>query len=244
MLYRSLSVWSTVPMAPPDKIFGLTVAFQNDPAPEKINLGVGAYRDDDGKPFVLKSVQEAEQRILSRHCNHEYSAIEGNEQFITLSEQFTFGEDSAMLKEKRIASIQCLSGTGSLRILAECYRIAKEATSPPKVYLPNPTWANHVNIFKKGGLEVVSYGYYDASTSRFNVQLTLDDLEKAEDGSLFCFHACSHNPTGSDPSKEEWSLISDKVKQKKHTILFDNAYQGYATGDAERGEKLHHLVIC
>jgi aspartate aminotransferase len=221
-------------MAPPDKIFGLTVAFQNDESPDKINLGVGAYRDDDGKPFILKSVQEAEKRILSRHSNHEYSAIQGNDVFIKCSEEFTFGENSAVMKEKRIASIQCLSGTGSLRVIAECYKAALNSTTPPKVYLPNPTWANHINIFKKGGLEPVSYGYYDDSLSRFNVKLLLDSMDLADDNSLFCLHACSHNPTGSDPSKAEWDAISQKVKEKNHLILFDNAYQGYASGDAER----------
>jgi aspartate aminotransferase, mitochondrial len=236
---RSFSVWDAIPMAPPDKIFGLTVAYQNDPAPNKINLGVGAYRDDNGKPFVLESVQEAERRILSRHSNHEYSAIQGNDVFIKLSEEFTFGEDSPLLKEKRVASIQSLSGTGSLRVIAECFSAAKgDATTSPKIYLPNPTWANHMNIFRKGGMEPLSYGYYDDDLSRFNVNLMLADLEKVEDESIFCFHASSHNPTGSDPSIEEWDLISEKVKQKKHVILFDNAYQGYASGHSERGKEV------
>lgn len=231
---RSMSVWKSVVMAPPDKIFGLTVDFQKDESLEKVNLGVGAYRDDDGKPFILKSVHEAEKRILGRHSNHEYSAIQGNDVFIKCSEEFTFGENSAILKDKRVASIQCLSGTGSLRVIAECYSNATSSSATPKVYLPNPTWANHNNIFKRGGLEPVPYGYYDSSLSKFNLELMMQDLEKAEDESLFCFHAACHNPTGCDPSKEEWDILSQKVKQKKHLVLFDNAYQGYATGDAEK----------
>lgn len=243
MSSRSMSVWNSVPMAPPDKIFGLTVAFQQDKAPEKINLGVGAYRDDNGKPFILQSVDEAKQRILSRLSNHEYSAIQGNDTFIKVSEEFTFGKDSPVLKEKRIASIQSLSGTGSLRVIAECFRAAKNPASPPKIHLPGPTWANHINIFTRGGLEPVSYRYYDNDMARFNVSLMLEDLEEAEDESFFCFHACSHNPTGSDPTKEEWGLISDKVKEKKHLILFDNAYQGYATGDPEQGQIIFFFML-
>lgn len=236
VISRSMSLWDSVPMAPPDKIFGLTVAYQNDASPNKINLGVGAYRDDDGKPFVLKSVKEAENRILSRNSNHEYSAIQGNDEFVQLSEEFTFGTGAQVLKDKRVASIQCLSGTGSLRVIAECYRGAKMSSSPPKVFFPDPTWANHGNIMKKGGLDPVPYRYYDNDKSGFNVNLMLEDLENAEDESFVCLHACSHNPTGSDPSKEEWAMISEKVKQKNHLVLFDNAYQGYASGDAERGE--------
>lgn len=221
-------------MAPPDKIFGLTVAYQNDPSPDKINLGVGAYRDDQGKPFVLESVKEAERRILEKSMNHEYAPIHGNDTFIKLSEEFTFGENCDALKEKRIASIQCLSGTGSLRVFAECYRLTKNSSAPPNIYLSNPTWANHINIFNKAGLNPMYYGYYDADKNGFNVKLMLDDLDKAENESLFCFHACAHNPTGSDPSKEEWSLISEKVREKNHLIFFDNAYQGYGSGDSER----------
>ena len=229
-------------MAPPDKIFGLTAAYNEDKSPNKINLGVGAYRDDEGKPFILQSVQEAKKRILNRKSNHEYSAIQGNAAFVTASEEFTFGKDSEVMKSKRVASIQSLSGTGSLRVIAECYRDAT-GSSAPTIHLPTPTWANHVNIFRKSGLDSASYRYYDSDLSRFNVNLTMEDLEKAEDESFFLFHACSHNPTGSDPTKEEWNQLSQVVKKKKHTILFDNAYQGYATGDAERGNYAHPMLL-
>mmetsp|Transcript_17864 Transcript_17864/g.18629 ORF Transcript_17864/g.18629 Transcript_17864/m.18629 type:complete len:420 (+) Transcript_17864:15-1274(+) len=247
---RPFSVWSNVTLLPPDKIFGLTVAYKNDPAEMKINLGVGAYRDDNGKPVVLPSVREAEKRILERQVDHEYAAIQGNDLFIKLSEKFVFGEESLLIKDNRIASIQCLSGTGSLRIFGEVYAIVKGRGT--KIYLPAPTWPNHNNIFRHAGLTPEMYDYYDASIGTFNLEKMLVSLENAQDGSLFLMHSCAHNPTGCDPSLEQWDALSDAIKRKNHVILFDNAYQGYATGDSERDATVirkfadlgHNIAVC
>eukprot|EP00602_Paraphysomonas_sp_CaronLab_P004023 CAMPEP_0185019258 /NCGR_PEP_ID=MMETSP1103-20130426/1876_1 /TAXON_ID=36769 /ORGANISM="Paraphysomonas bandaiensis, Strain Caron Lab Isolate" /LENGTH=374 /DNA_ID=CAMNT_0027549465 /DNA_START=189 /DNA_END=1313 /DNA_ORIENTATION=- len=216
----------------------------------KINLGVGAYRDDNGKPFILSSVREAEKRIFERNVDHEYAAIQGNDLFIKLSEQFVFGENSTVLKDNRVATVQCLSGTGSLRLFAECFASVKGRGA--NIYLPNPTWANHTNIFRIAGLNHVPYNYYDSTSCSFDIDGMLNSISETKEGDLILMHACAHNPTGCDPSKDQWKIISDAVRRKNLVVLFDNAYQGYSSGDPERdaetiryfAESGHNLVVC
>ena len=229
---RAFSMWSHVEMGPPDPILGLTEAFQKDTDAKKIGLQVGAYRGDDGKPLVLESVREAERRIYEAKMNHEYAGIVGVADFNKLSLQFAYGADSAPIAEGRVAVTQTLSGTGACRLVGEFLSRFVGAGSP--IYLPNPTWGNHIPIMKDAGLEVRRYRYLDSKTNGLDFAGLMEDADAAPDGSPFMLHACAHNPTGVDPTEAQWNEISALMKRKQHKVFFDCAYQGFASGDATR----------
>ncbi|KAJ8659836.1 hypothetical protein O0I10_004429 [Lichtheimia ornata] len=227
-----VSTWSNVPQGPPDAILGVTEAFKRDTNPNKMNLGVGAYRDDNGKPYVLNSVQKAEKVLLDQNLDKEYAGITGVPSFIEAAGRLAYGDDSALLNDKRVAITQSISGTGALRIgaafLDSFYPHAK------KVYVPNPTWGNHLPIFKHSGLEIEKYTYFDKNTNGLNINGMLEDIKAAPKNSVILLHACAHNPTGVDPTQQQWDEISQVVKDRDHFVFFDMAYQGFASGDCTR----------
>ncbi|XP_049830508.1 aspartate aminotransferase, mitochondrial [Schistocerca gregaria] len=229
---RASSWWSHVEMGPPDAILGVTEAYKRDTNPKKINLGVGAYRDDNGKPFVLPSVREAEDKIRAKNMDKEYAPIAGNPEYCKLSILLALGDDSEIVKNGLNATLQGISGTGSLRIGAAF--LEKFFPGNKEVYLPTPTWGNHTPIFKHAGLNVKQYRYYDPKTCGFDFQGALQDIAKIPEKSIILFHACAHNPTGVDPKPEQWKEIANVVKQKKLFPFFDMAYQGFASGDVTR----------
>jgi len=228
---RTVSNFGNIPMGPPDAILGLNEAFAKDPNPNKVTLGVGAYRDDSGKPVVLPSVREAEELLLSKQMKHEYAGIAGIPEFVDLSMKFAYGKDAAVIKEKRVAGIQSLSGTGACRVIGEFY--SKFVGRGTPIYLPNPTWGNHIPIMKDAGLTVKQYSYYKPETCGLDFEGLMRDVEAAPDKSIFLIHACAHNPTGVDPSKSQWSDLSQLMLKKQHYSFFDCAYQGFASGNAE-----------
>lgn len=229
---RFISTWSNVKAGPPDPILGVTEAFKADPSPLKMNLGVGAYRDENGKPFVLPSVRQAEEAIIAAKYDKEYLGITGFGDFIKQAALLAYGPNSAPLKENRIAITQSISGTGALRIggafLQRFYPHSK------KIYLPSPTWGNHIPIFKDSGLEVHTYRYYDKKTVGLDADGMLEDIKSAPDKSIILLHACAHNPTGVDPTQDQWQKIAQVIKQKGHFTFFDMAYQGFASGNVDR----------
>ncbi|CAL2050252.1 unnamed protein product [Caenorhabditis brenneri] len=222
--------WSHVEMGPPDAILGVTEAFKADSNPKKINLGVGAYRDDQGKPFVLPSVKEAERQVMAANLDKEYAGIVGLPEFTKLSAELALGKNSEVIKNKRIFTTQSISGTGALRIGSEF--LAKYSKTKV-IYQPTPTWGNHVPVFKFAGVDVKQYRYYDKSTCGFDEAGALEDIGKIPEGSIILLHACAHNPTGVDPSREQWKKISDVVKARNLFVFFDMAYQGFASGDVD-----------
>jgi len=229
-----MSRWSSVPEAPPDPILGVSVAYNADTDERKVNLGIGAYRDENGKPWVLGCVKEAEQRItkdlLSGKIDMEYLPVQGLQAFIEQTSKVILGADSPILKDKKVAVVQSLSGTGALRICAEFLSIYNPGTV---VYVSDPTWSNHHNIFKKAGLEVKTYRYL-TKTMSLDIDGLLADLRAAPENSTFVLHTVAHNPSGVDPTVEQWKLIAEVVKEKNAIPVFDTAYQGYATGDLDK----------
>ena len=178
-------------MGPPDPIVGLNEAFAEDDSPHKINVGVGAYRSDDGLPLVLPCVREAEQIITNNpNLNHEYLGMVGDPQFVNLALKFVYGEDSKVLSENRVAAVQTLSGTGGLRVFGEL--LAKKG-GHGHIYVPDPTWGNHKAIFMNSGLEVRTYRYYDAENSDLQFENTVKDIKEMPEGSVVLLHACAHN---------------------------------------------------
>nr|CDJ95782.1 Aminotransferase domain containing protein [Haemonchus contortus] len=183
---RTKTWWKHVEMGPPDAILGVTEAFNRDTNPQKMNLGVGAYRDDQGKPFVLPCVREAETRLLAENLNHEYAGIAGIPEFTKAAAKLALGGSS------------------------------EAKYHPNKVvYQPTPTWGNHVPVFKFAGVDVKNYRYYDKNTCGFDEAGALADIAAIPKGSIILLHACAHNPTGVDPSVSLTSRVEEGRKQKK-----------------------------
>jgi aspartate aminotransferase len=235
---RHWSVWAgTQPLAP-DPILGMTAAFVEDPHPSKVNVGQGLYRDDDGQPYVLSSVKEAEDRVAAAlrdgRGNKEYLPIEGHAAFRRLSAELVLGKSSAGLAEDRVATLQTISGTGALAVAASALR---QVGGIAEIYVPLPTWSNHHQIFAAAGLAVKSYPYLNEATGTtldFSAMAgCLRDESAVPEGSSVLLHACAHNPTGIDPTPAQWEELAGIFAARRLTALFDSAYQGYASGDLD-----------
>ncbi|KAG4194598.1 hypothetical protein ERO13_A06G063900v2 [Gossypium hirsutum] len=225
------SVFASIVQAPEDPILGVTVAYNKDPSPNKLNLGVGAYRTEEGKPLVLNVVRKAEQLLVNDLSRvKEYLPILGLAEFNKLSAKLILGDDSPAIQENRVATAQCLSGTGSLRVGAEF--LAKHYHQRT-IYIPQPSWGNHVKVFTMAGLSVKNYRYYDPTTRGLNFQGLLEDLGAAPAGAIVLLHACAHNPTGVDPTVEQWEQIRQSMRSKGLLPFFDSAYQGFASGSLD-----------
>jgi len=221
-----------ISVAPPDEIFNTGIRFKADTDKRKINLGVGAYRTDAGQPLVLNVVREAERRIAAdQSLNKEYLPIDGDAKFVAAARDLLFGAQSPALREKRMATVQSLSGTGALRV--GCEFIQKYLPKGTTIYYSNPTWGNHLAIFTAAGLPSAKYRYWDAAGRCLNLSGMLADLRAAPSGSVVLLHACAHNPTGVDPTRDQWKQIAAVCKEKNHLPFFDCAYQGFASGSLE-----------
>nr|GMC58783.1 aspartate aminotransferase, cytoplasmic [Ipomoea batatas] len=236
------SAFAHVVRAHEDPILGVTVAYNNDPNPVKLNLGVGAYRTEEGKPLVLNVVRRAEEILVSNKARvKEYLPITGLAEFNKLSAKLIFGADSPAIQEGRVTTVQCLSGTGSLRVGGEFLaRHYHEHT----IYIPLPTWGNHPKVFTLAGLSVKTYRYYDPETRGLNFQGMLDDLSSAPTGAIVLLHACAHNPTGVDPTLEQWEKIRQLMRSKGLLPFFDSAYQGFASGSLDADAKSVRLFVA
>ena len=196
--------------------------------------------DDKGKPYVLPSVRTAEEKVVSSKLDKEYAGITGVPSFTKAAALLAYGPDSAAIKEDRIAITQSISGTGALRIGGAFL----ERFYPTKqIYIPTPSWANHKAVFLDSGLEVKQYKYYNKDTIGLDFDGMVADLKAAPSGSLVLLHACAHNPTGIDPTPEQWKQISQVMKEKEHYPFFDMAYQGFASGDTDKDAHPVRLFI-
>ena len=201
-----------------------------------MSLGVGAYRTDEGKPWILPVVKKAEDKLAkdieNETINHEYLPVLGSETFAAASTAMLLGEDSPALKEGRAFGAQALSGTGALRNGAE---FLKRQMGCDTVLMSDPTWGNHGLIFKNAGFtDARKYRYWDGETRALNFEGMLEDIGAAPPNSVVILHACAHNPTGVDPTQEQWAKIADLIKEKRLFPFFDCAYQGFASGDLDK----------
>jgi len=236
----AFSHWGNVKMGPKDPILGVTEAFKADKSPDKLNLGVGAYRNDAGKPVVLDSVREAERRVIEQKLDSEYAPITGIKSFVDNSLKLVFGNNPADLE--KIAALQSLSGTGSLRVAAGF--IARNWDGPlPDIYVSDPTWGNHYPIFEHQGFKVKKYPYWDPDTKGLAYDKMIDAFKAAPDNSVFILHATAHNPTGVDPTVDQWKGMSQALKAKNHMVLMDCAYQGFASGDFDQDKAGFDIMV-
>lgn len=231
---RCNSIFAHITEAPPDPILNTVKMFNDDKDPRKINLGVGAYRTEEGKPYVLEVIRQAEEELLKElgtGNNKEYMSIDGSAVLQKLCQELCF-EGTGALSEGRITSVQALSGTGSLRVVAEFIRTHLPAEAH-EVWVSDPTWGNHLAIFKNAGCTTKTYPYWDGETKGLNFEGMIGALRSATPGSTVLLHACAHNPTGVDPTREQWAEIANVVRERKLVPLMDSAYQGYASGDLD-----------
>lgn len=227
------SSWGAVQKAPADPILGVNEAFKNETNPNKQLLGVGAFRTNEGKPYILPCVTEAEKIILAKGMDHEYAPIDGIAGFRAAASAVAFGADSEALKSNRVATCQTLSGTGALRL---GFEFLKEwfPNKNAKIMVSSPTWPTHKGIATKAGFEFQEYRYFDNKSRGFDCDGMLEDLDRADDEQIVILHSCAHNPTGQDPTLDQWKQILEVCHRKKHLAAFDSAYQGFATGDLDR----------
>lgn len=215
----------TVASAPPDPILGLGEAFQKDPRSSKINLSIGVYRDDSGNTPVLESVKKAEERLLKSEKSKGYLGIDGLPEFNRLAAELTMGN---LVPLDRIAAIQTPGGTGALKVAADF--LAKSFPSS-RVWCSNPTWPNHFSVFETAGLETKVYPYMGADKRSLDLPALLDTLDtQSRAGDVVCLHACCHNPTGIDPTPDQWAEISELLAQRGIIPLIDFAYHGFGDG--------------
>ncbi|EDK27267.1 aspartate aminotransferase [Vibrionales bacterium SWAT-3] len=216
--------------APADPILGLTEEFKNDSRAEKINLGVGIYKNEDGQTPVLKTVKKAEAALLENEKTKSYLTIEGTAEYGLAVQKLLFGSDAEIVNSQRAKTAQAPGGTGALRVAGE---FIKRQLGDVKIWISNPTWANHNGVFAAAGIETARYSYYNAETKDKDFAGMVADLEKASEGDIVLLHGCCHNPTGIDPTAEEWEVLAKLVAEKKLLPLFDFAYQGFAKGVEE-----------
>jgi aromatic-amino-acid transaminase len=221
--------------APADPILGLNEKFLSDPRSDKINLGIGVYKDNSGNTPVLKSVKKAETHLLDAENSKTYLGIPGSADYALAVQQLLFGADSSIIAEGRAQTAQTPGGTGGLRLAAELISRQIGAT---RVWVSDPTWANHIGIFQAAGLEISRYAYYDADAHDMDFEAMLADIGQASAGDVVLFHGCCHNPTGIDPDHEQWARLAELCSTRGLLPLFDFAYQGFARGLDEDAEGL------
>jgi len=241
-------MFEAIQQAPPDPILGLSEAFKADPNPDKINLGVGVYQNDEGKTPVLEAVKRAEAKVLEAEATKGYLPITGSADYAANVQQLLFGADNAPGAEGRAVTAHTPGGTGSLRVAAEFLHVHSGGS---KVWLTTPTWPNHGPVFAAAGVETATFPWFNSETNGFDAAAALDGLGKIPAGDVVLLHGCCHNPTGCDPTAEEWQAIADMVAGNGLLPIVDIAYQGLGDGLDEDAvgmrdllAKCPELIIC
>ena len=221
------SIFSDIPLAPRDPILGVSEAFNADTRPGKVNLGVGVYYDDNGKVPLLESVRRAEAQLQVAAAPRSYLPIDGVPGYVRAVQALVFGADAAVLREGRVVTVQSLGGTGALKIAADFLRRFDPAAG---VWISDPSWENHRALFEGAGFTVETYPYYDPLTRGLDFAAMAGKLRALRAGSIVVLHVCCHNPTGADPSVDQWGQIIEIVRAGGLVPILDLAYQGFATG--------------
>lgn len=229
--------FASIPVSPPDSILGISEAFAADSRGEKMNLSVGVYKDASGATPVMKCVKAAEQKLLENERTKGYLPIDGLPEYRTAVSELLF---TGRVEGGRTAIVQVPGGTGGLRVAGE---FLNTQCSPTRVFIPNPTWANHAAVMHAAGLEVETYSYLSSDRRSLDIDALLSDLnDKTRPGDTVLLHACCHNPTGVDPGGEQWQEIAQTLAQRGLIPLLDFAYQGFGDGLVEDCIGLHTVL--
>ena len=228
-------MFEKIQAAPADPILGLGESFKAEIRDNKINLGIGVYKDANGLTPIVKAVKTAEKRLLETENSKNYLTIDGVAAYNQFTQELLFGANSEILSSKRAKTAQSLGGTGALRVAAE---FIKRQTNAQNVWISSPTWPNHNAIFNAVGITIRNYRYYNEETHALDWDNMLADLSHADAGDVVLLHGCCHNPTGIDPTPAQWKQLAELSAKNGWLPLFDFAYQGLANGLEEDAQGL------
>ncbi|QIM68415.1 amino acid aminotransferase [Basfia succiniciproducens] len=220
-------MFKNITPAPADPILGLGEAFKAETRKNKINLGIGVYKDADGVTPIMTAVKKAEGQLFENEKDKNYLPIDGVAEYNAYAKELLFGKDSEIIASNRACTVQTLGGTGALRIAAEFVR---RQTKAQNVWISKPTWPNHNAIFNAVGVTIREYRWYNPETKALDWDNLLADLNNANPGDVVLLHGCCHNPTGIDPTPEQWKALAEMSAKNGWLPLFDFAYQGLANG--------------
>lgn len=222
---------------PADPILGLALLFNGDPSPQKVDLGIGIYKDGDGEAVVLPSVKSAERWLLETQLSKRYLSSAGNADYNRLTRELLLGAGTDAFERSR--TIQAPGGTGALRLAAD---FISKLSPKGRIFLPAPTWANHGAIFRAAGYEIISYPYYDVASARLLFDEMMTALGDMRAGDTLLLHGCCHNPSGADPDADQWGAIADLLERTGALPLVDLAYLGFAEGLEEDAKGIRILA--
>ncbi len=235
-------ILAAVEMAPRDPILGVTEAFNSDTHPNKVNLGVGVYCNDEGKVPVLQCVRKAEQKLAETALPRNYLPIDGMAAYNKAVQSVLFGDGHPAVKGGRIVTAQTLGGTGGLKVGADLLRRIDPGA---EIWISDPSWENHRALFEYAGFKVNTYPYYDAATHGVKLDAMLAALRGLPAGAIVVLHACCHNPTGVDLSPDQWEKVLAVVKERGLVPFLDIAYQGFADSlDADAAAVRRFAEAC
>lgn len=232
-------MFHSLPAYPGDPILSLNEAFHADPRAQKVNLGIGVYLEADGRVPTMSAVKAAVERVRPGTGPFPYLPMEGDRRYRAAVQRLLFGADREVVAAGRITTVQTLGGSGALKVGADFLRTH---FGPRTVYVSNPTWDNHRSIFAGAGFTVDDYRYYDAATGGVDFAGMTQALRAMTPGSIVVLHACCHNPTGADLSKEQWSAVAELLAERGLLPFIDIAYQGFGAGLDEDAIALRVLI--
>lgn len=220
-------MFDVLPLLPADPILGLSQSFAKDTNPQKVDLGVGVYKNDSGQTPIMQAVLQAEKILIASQTTKAYTAPAGIAGANEVATQLIFGKDLLSQIQTRVRTIQTPGGCGALRVAAELIQRAKKGAS---LWVSTPTWANHVPLLGNAGLTLKEYPYYDYKNHAIDFAAMKNTLQSIPAGDLVLLHACCHNPSGADLSKSQWNELADLFLEKKLIPFIDMAYQGFGEG--------------
>ncbi|MDO3385274.1 amino acid aminotransferase [Gilvimarinus sp. SDUM040013] len=241
-------MFDALPLLPADPILGLSAAYHGDTNPNKVDLGVGVYKTEDGLTPVLQAVSKAEALLLKEQTTKTYTAPAGIAGANLAAQRLAFGSEHSAINGQRIATVQTPGGCGALRLAAE---LIKKTRTNARIWVSTPTWANHMPLLGSAGIELIEYPYYDFERHNIDFDAMMAALDATLPGDLVLLHACCHNPSGADLSQEQWLAVTELAKHKGFTPFIDMAYQGFGQGIEEdafgvrvMAEQLPELVLA
>lgn len=241
-------MFETIEKRPPDPILGLSAAYKRDQNPDKIDLGVGVYKDEDGNTPVMAAVKQAEKQLWEMEDSKSYIAQAGPDNFLAQTADLLLGPNHDVLQDQRSCTVLAPGGSGALRLAAEFVSNNRPDTT---IWVCDPTWANHVPLLGKAGLTLKQYPYYDYTSHQIRFDEMMETLKSAGEGDLVLLHGCCHNPCGADLTREQWQEVSAAAQVQGFTPFIDLAYQGLGDGLEEDvyglrllAEELPELLIA